>query len=106
MAVWARENTREDLFSSMRRKEVYATTGTRIRVRVFGGWDFQPVDVTTPDFAAKGYRNGVPMGGDLRNPPKGKSTYLHGPRTTRPGRRQPGSYPDYQRVVGQQGQDP
>jgi hypothetical protein len=71
MAVWARENTRGDLFDSMRRKEVYATTGTRIRVRVFGGWDFVPEDVTTPDFAAKGYRIGVPMGGDLTGAPEG-----------------------------------
>ena len=71
MAVWARENTRGDLFDSMRRKEVYATTGTRIRVRVFGGWNFAPEDVTTPDFAAKGYRNGVPMGGDLTGAPDG-----------------------------------
>lgn len=73
MAVWARENTRGDLFDSMRRKEVYGTTGTRIRVRVFAGWNFEPVDVTTPDFAAKGYRNGVPMGGDLRDAPEGKA---------------------------------
>jgi len=71
MAVWARENTRGDLFDSMRRKEVYATTGTRIRVRVFGGWNFAPEDVTTPDFAAKGYHNGVPMGGDLTGAPDG-----------------------------------
>jgi len=71
MAVWARENERGDLFDSMRRKEVYATTGTRIRVRVFGGWNFAPDDVTTPDFAAKGYRNGVPMGGDLTGAPDG-----------------------------------
>jgi len=71
MAVWARENTRGDLFDSMRRKEAYATTGTRIRVRVFGGWDFAPEDVTTPDFAAKGYGHGVPMGGDLHNAPDG-----------------------------------
>ena len=69
MAVWARENTRAQLFDSMARKEVYATTGTRIRVRVFGGWSFEADDVTTPDFAALGYRNGVPMGGDLRNAP-------------------------------------
>ena len=46
-AVWARENTREALFDAMRRKEVYATTGTRIRVRVFGGWDFEADEVTT-----------------------------------------------------------
>ena len=73
MAVWARENTREELFSAMKRKEVYATTGTRMRVRVFGGWDFVPEDITTGDFAAKGYRNGVPMGGDLRAAPNDKA---------------------------------
>ena len=72
-AVWARENTRGDIFDSMRRKEVYATTGTRIRVRVFGGWNFQPEDITTGDFAAKGYRNGVPMGGDLMDAPAGEA---------------------------------
>jgi hypothetical protein len=55
----------------MRRKEVYGTTGTRMRVRVFAGWVFEPDDVTTPDFAAKGYRNGVPMGGDLSAAPDG-----------------------------------
>ena len=70
-AVWARENTRGEVFDSMKRKEVYATTGTRIRVRVFGGWDFAPDEVFRPDFVAQGYRRGVPMGGDLRNPPKG-----------------------------------
>jgi hypothetical protein len=71
VAVWARENTREELFSAMRRKEVYATTGTRIRVRVFGGWDFEPDEVRRPDFTAQGYRRGVPMGGDLRGVPVG-----------------------------------
>ncbi|MCZ6771235.1 MAG: DUF3604 domain-containing protein [Proteobacteria bacterium] len=70
-AVWARENTRGDIFDSMRRKEVYGTTGTRIRVRVFGGWDFAAEDVSTPDFADKGYRRGVPMGGDLTDAPDG-----------------------------------
>ena len=70
-AVWARENTRGDIFDSMRRKEVYGTTGTRIRVRVFAGWDFAPDDVSTNDFAAKGYGQGVPMGGDLTNAPEG-----------------------------------
>ena len=73
MAVWARENTREELFSAMKRKEVYGTTGTRIRVRVFGGWDFVAEDITTGDFAAKGYRHGVPMGGDLFQAPAGKA---------------------------------
>jgi hypothetical protein len=64
-AVWARENTREALWDAMARKEVYATTGTRIRVRVFGGWNFQPADLQRSNFAAYGYANGVPMGGDL-----------------------------------------
>ena len=73
MAVWARENTREDLFDAMKRKEVYATTGTRIRVRVFGGWDFGADDVFRPDFVSAGYRRGVPMGGDLTRAPDGKA---------------------------------
>ncbi len=70
-AVWARENTRESLFNAMARKEVYATTGTRITVRVFAGWDFQPEEVQRPDFAEQGYSRGVPMGGDLRDAPAG-----------------------------------
>jgi hypothetical protein len=72
-AVWARENTREEIFDAMTRKEVYATTGSRIRVRVFGGWDFQADDVERPDFARTGYARGVPMGGDLSNAPRGKA---------------------------------
>ena len=71
MAVWARENTRETLFAAMKRKEVYATTGTRITVRLFGGWDFEADEVVRPDFIAQGYRRGVPMGGDLRDAPEG-----------------------------------
>jgi hypothetical protein len=72
-AVWARENTREALFDAMKRKEVYATTGTRMKVRVFGGWDFEADEVSRPDFIAQGYRRGVPMGGDLTKGPKGKA---------------------------------
>ena len=64
-AVWARENTREALWDAMKRKEVYATTGTRIQVRVFGGFDFVEGDQYRPSFAKYGYENGVPMGGDL-----------------------------------------
>lgn len=70
-AVWARENTRGEIFDAMKRKEVYGTTGTRIRVRVFAGWDFEADDVSRPDFISKGYRRGVPMGGDLRDAPSG-----------------------------------
>ena len=70
-AVWARENTRGEIFDAMTRKEVYATTGTRIRVRVFGGWDFSADEVVRPDFVAQGYRRGVPMGGTLIEPPDG-----------------------------------
>jgi len=68
-AVWARENTRGAIFDAMERKEVYATTGTRIRVRVFGGWDFEADEVSRADFVSQGYRRGVPMGGDLTAPP-------------------------------------
>jgi len=64
-AVWSRGNTREALWDSMARKEVYATTGTRIKVRVFAGWNFQQQDIYRADFARFGYDYGVPMGGDL-----------------------------------------
>ena len=70
-AVWSRENTRAAIFDAMTRKEVYATTGTRIRVRVFGGWDFAPEEISRHDFAERGYAGGVPMGGDLANAPEG-----------------------------------
>jgi len=76
-AVWARDNTREDLWDAMARKEVYATTGTRIKVRVFGGFDFEKEDLDRPDFARTGYSRGVPMGGDLEAAEKGLSpTFL------------------------------
>ena len=71
--IWAQENTRESLFAAMKRKEVYATTGPRITVRFFGGWDYDTHDAKRPDLAAIGYRKGVPMGGDLTNAPADKS---------------------------------
>jgi hypothetical protein len=64
-AVWARENTRESLFDSMMNKETYATTGSRILVRFFGGWDFIDEDAQNRLPAAVGYGKGVPMGSDL-----------------------------------------
>ncbi|MEJ2534471.1 MAG: DUF3604 domain-containing protein [Gammaproteobacteria bacterium] len=63
--VWARENTRAAIWDAMKRKEVYATTGTRIGVRFFGGWDFTPEDAQRRDPGMVGYGKGVPMGGDL-----------------------------------------
>lgn len=64
-AVWAENNTREALFDAMKRREVYASTGPRIQVRFFGGWDFATKDLVRPDYAEESYRKGVPMGGDL-----------------------------------------
>jgi hypothetical protein len=71
--VWATDNTREALFDAMERKETYATTGPRMLVRFFGGWDFERADAATRQPAAIGYRKGVPMGGDLSSAPSGKS---------------------------------
>ena len=64
-AVWATENTRAALFDAIKRREVYATTGPRMTVRLFGGWDFEAADALVPDLAATGYAGGVPMGGVL-----------------------------------------
>jgi len=71
-AVWAKENTREALFDAMERKEVYATTGSRMAVRFFGGWDFSDKDLNNREPAFAGYEKGVPMGGDLPANPAGK----------------------------------
>jgi hypothetical protein len=76
-AVWATENTREALWDAMERKETYATTGSRMVVRFFGGWDFEPGDAHNRLPAAIGYTKGVPMGGDLSNVPPNKApTFL------------------------------
>ena len=66
--VWARDNTREALFDAMERKETYATTGSRMRVRMFGGWNFTLADMNNRQPAFAGYSKGVPMGSEL--PPK------------------------------------
>ncbi|MGI9629324.1 MAG: DUF3604 domain-containing protein [Longimicrobiales bacterium] len=78
-AVWATDNTREAIFDAMQRKETYATTGPRMMVRLFGGWDFEAEDAHTRRPAEVGYAKGVPMGGDLSNRPgNGSPTFLVG----------------------------
>ena len=63
--VWAERNDRNSIFAALKRKETFATSGPRIRVRVFGGWNFAPDTLSHPDWVKKAYANGVPMGGDL-----------------------------------------
>jgi len=76
-AVWATENTRKAIWDAMQRREVYATTGSRILVRFWGGWDFEAADAATRLPAEVGYAKGVPMGGDLFTAPAGKApTFL------------------------------
>ncbi|WP_199767983.1 DUF3604 domain-containing protein [Ketobacter alkanivorans] len=76
-AVWAEENTRESIWDAMERKETYATTGTRMIVRFFGGWEFDDADANTRNPADTGYMKGVPMGGDIQSAPEGTApTFL------------------------------
>ena len=71
--VWAKSNTRQALFAAMQRREVFASTGPRMEVRFFGGWDFEANDALTPNLVEVGYYKGVPMGGDLTHAPKSRS---------------------------------
>lgn len=71
--VWASENTRQAIFDAMQRREVYASTGPRMTVRMFAGWDFESDDAFKPDLVEVGYRKGVPIGGDLTQAPKRRS---------------------------------
>jgi hypothetical protein len=76
-AVWAAQNTREALFDAMERRETYGTTGPRMLVRFFGGFDFVDADADTRSPATVGYTKGVPMGGDIGPAPEGKApTFL------------------------------
>ena len=64
--VWAEENSRASLFDAMRRKETFATSGPRIRVRFFAGSDLGALDLNDPALVRTAYEQGVPMGADLR----------------------------------------
>ena len=71
-AVWAKENTRAAIFDAIKRREVYATTGSRIKVRFFSGWEFDETDIHRPAMLDIAYGTGVPMGGDLSKAKKGQ----------------------------------
>jgi len=76
-AVWAEANDRKAIFAAFKRREVYGTTGPRMRVRFFAGWDFAPLNAQQSNVAEIGYRGGVPMGGDLTRPSEtGKAPQL------------------------------
>ncbi len=70
-AIWATENTREALFDALERKEIYATSGPRIALRFFGGWEFKDQHALASDLAKQGYTLGVPMGAELPQGPEG-----------------------------------
>lgn len=72
-AVWAEENTRESIYAAFKRREVYGTTGPRIAVRFFGGWDYDASAADAANMAERGYAGGVPMGGDLAAAPEGQA---------------------------------
>src|SRR5690606_37230719 len=66
--VWAESNTRESIFAALERREAFATSGTRIRVRLFAGWDYSDELLDDPDWVARAYAAGSPRGADL--PPR------------------------------------
>jgi hypothetical protein len=76
-AVWAPENTREEIFDAIKKKETYATSGTFIRLRFFGGWHYPDNMVKDENFVKKAYAGGVPMGGDM--PPHPEKDYAKVP---------------------------
>lgn len=76
-AVWARENTREEIVAAFKRREVYGTTGPRMAVRFFGGYYFASSDLDARNLARTGYAKGVPMGGDLSSAPQAPSFLIH-----------------------------
>jgi len=74
--MWAEENTRESIFDAMRRKETFATSGPRIRIRFFAGYDFDDTLISDADMIAKAYAGGVPMGADLIAQDTGSPRFL------------------------------
>ena len=75
-AVWAPENTREAIWDALQRREVYATTGSRITLRFFAGWDFTEEDVFASNMAELGYEKGVPMGASLLQRGESAPTFM------------------------------
>lgn len=71
--VWAEQNTRDSIFAALKRKETFATSGTRLRVRMFAGWDFQRDLLKSNDWVTQAYARGVPMGADLPSKPSSAS---------------------------------
>ncbi|MBD0833441.1 DUF3604 domain-containing protein [Aestuariibaculum sediminum] len=77
IGVCAESNTRAALWDAMKRKETYATTGSRMTVLFFGGFNYAACDFNDPNYIVKGYNKGVPMRGDISNDPEGKApTFL------------------------------
>ena len=95
-AVWAQENTRASIFDAMQRRETYATTGPRMLVRFFGGFDFQEADANSRSPAIAGYTKGVPMGGDIGPASDGQVADLPGRCAEGSDRRQSRPLPDHQ----------
>ena len=93
--VWATENTREALWDAMKRKETYSSSGPRMMVRFFGGFDFDAKDALTRAPAEVGYAKGVPMGGDLKQCPAGQGARVSRCGTQGSDRRQSRSHPDH-----------
>ncbi len=75
-AVWSEDNTRQAILAAMKRRETYATTGPRIQVRLFAGWNFTEEDVESADLAGIGYAGGVPMGGELNGAPEAAAPHF------------------------------
>lgn len=73
IGIWAEENSRDSLFDSMQRREVFGTSGPRIRPRFFAGWEFPSTLCDDPRMISRAYATGVPMGSELSKPPEGKT---------------------------------